>query len=150
MPKLTDVMPNSLTWVVMVIIIGGVTTWIAAKGYGMVSKVANWMAPIIVLAFLACGLVAAKQLEIKSFSDFFSVWGEGSEPFPGQMKYTFWHVFLWSWFCNAAMHIGMSDLSVFRYAQSSLYGWTTAAGMYVGHYIAWIACLLYTSDAADE
>ena len=144
MPKLTDVMPNSLTWVVMVIIIGGVTTWIAAKGYGMVSKVANWMAPIIVLAFLACGLVAAKQLEIKSFSEFFSVWGEGSEPFPGQMKYTFWHVFLWSWFCNAAMHIGMSDLSVFRYARSSLSGWTTAAGMYVGHYIAWIAaCLLY-------
>ena len=120
------------------------TTWIAAKGYGMVSKVANWMAPIIVLAFLACGLVAAKQLEINSFSEFFSVWGEGSEPFPGQMKYTFWHVFLWSWFCNAAMHIGMSDLSVFRYARSSLSGWTTAAGMYVGHYIAWIAaCLLY-------
>jgi purine-cytosine permease-like protein len=144
MPKLTDVMPNSVTWVIVVLIIGGLITWIAAKGYEMVSKAANWMAPIIVLAFLACGIVAANQLGIKSFSDFIAVWGEGSEPFPGQIKYTFWHVFLWSWFCNAAMHIGMSDLSVFRYAQSPQSGWTTAAGMYVGHYMAWIAaCLLY-------
>ena len=144
MPKLTDVMPNSITWVIVVIIIGSLTTWIAAKGYGMVSKAANWMSPFIVLAFLACGIFAANQLGVKSFSDFIAVWGEGSEPFPGQMKYTFWHVFMWSWFCNAAMHIGMSDLSVFRYAKSPESGWTTAAGMYVGHYMAWIAaCLLY-------
>ena len=144
MPKLTDVMPNSITWIIVVIIIGGLTTWIAAKGYGMVSQAANWMSPVIVMAFLACGVVASNQLGIQSFSDFIAVWGEGSEPFPGQIKYTFWHVFLWSWFCNAAMHIGMSDLSVFRYAKSSQSGWTTAAGMYVGHYMAWIgACLLY-------
>ncbi len=144
MPQLSDIMPNSMTWIIVVIIIGGLITWIAAKGYDMVSKAANWMSPIIVLAFLACGLVAANQLEIKSFSDFIAVWGKGSDPFPGQIKYTFWHVFLWSWFCNAAMHIGMSDLSVFRYAKSPASGWTSAAGMYVGHYMAWIAaCLLY-------
>jgi len=144
MPKLTDVMPNSITWIIVVVLIGGLTTWVASKGYVMVSQAANWMSPIIVIAFLACGIVAASQLGINSFSDFIAVWGEGSDPFPGQIKYTFWHVFLWSWFCNAAMHIGMSDLSVFRYAQSPNSGWTTAAGMYVGHYMAWIAaCLLY-------
>jgi NCS1 family nucleobase:cation symporter-1 len=144
MPKLTDVMPNSILWIVVVMLIGGLTTWIAAKGYGMVSKAANWMSPVIVLAFLACGVVASNQLGIQSFSDFIAVWGEGSKPFPGQIKYTFWHVFMWSWFCNVAMHIGMSDLSVFRYAKSPESGWTTAAGMYVGHYMAWIAaCLLY-------
>ena len=144
MPKLTDVMPNSLSWVITVIIIGGLTTWIAAKGYGMVSKAANWMSPVIVFAFLACGFVALGQLGVNNFSDFIAIWGEGTEPFPGQIKYTFWHVMLWSWFCNAAMHIGMSDLSVFRYAKSPNSGWTTAAGMYVGHYMAWIAAsLLY-------
>jgi len=38
----------------------------------------------------------------------------------------------------------MSDLTVFRYAKNPSTGWTTAAGMYVGHYIAWIcAALLY-------
>jgi purine-cytosine permease-like protein len=144
MPKLTDVMPNSVTWVVIVLIIGGITTWIAAKGYNMVSRAANWMSPIIIFAFLACGIIALNQLEINNFSDFIAIWGEGSDPFPGQIKYTFWHVLFWSWFCNAAMHIGMSDLSVFRYAKSAELGWTTAAGMYVGHYMTWIAAsLLY-------
>jgi len=144
MPKLTDVMPNSVTWVVIVLIIGGITTWIAAKGYNMVSKAANWMSPIIIFAFLACGIIALNQLEINSFSDFIAIWGEGSDPFPGQIKYTFWHVLFWSWFCNAAMHIGMSDLSIFRYAKSAELGWTTAAGMYIGHYMTWIAAsLLY-------
>ena len=144
MPKLTDVMPNSVTWVVIVLIIGGITTWIAARGYNMVSRAANWMSPIIIFAFLACGIIALNQLEINSFSDFIAIWGEGSDPFPGQIKYTFWHVLFWSWFCNAAMHIGMSDLSVFRYAKSAESGWTTAAGMYVGHYMTWIAAsLLY-------
>jgi purine-cytosine permease-like protein len=40
------------------------------------------------------------------------------------------------------MHIGMSDLSVFRFAKKAKAGWTTAAGMYVGHYMAWIAAAL--------
>ena len=41
MPKLTDVFPNSITWVIVVIILGSLITWVAAKGYGMVSKAAN-------------------------------------------------------------------------------------------------------------
>jgi len=142
MPKLTDTMPNSTTWIIIVIIIGAIISLIAAKGYDTVSKAANWMSPIIVIAFIACGIVALNQLGVKSFSDFWNIWGEGSDPFPGQIKYTFWHVLMWSWFCNAAMHIGMSDLSVFRYAKKASSGWTTAAGMYVGHYMAWIAAAL--------
>lgn len=142
MPKLTDTMPNGFTWVIIVIAIGAVISIIAAKGYETVSRAANWMAPVIVLAFLACGIFALKDLEVHSFSDFWNIWGEGSEPFPGQIKYTFWHVAIWSWFANAAMHVGMSDLSVFRFAKKASSGWTTAAGMYVGHYMAWIAAAL--------
>ncbi|SOE21275.1 Purine-cytosine permease [Spirosomataceae bacterium TFI 002] len=142
MPKLTDTMPNGLTWVIIVIAIGAVISFVAAKGYDTVSKAANWMSPIIVLAFVACGIVALNQLGVGSFQDFWNIWGEGGEPFPGQIKYTFWHVVIWSWFANAAMHIGMSDLSVFRFAKKASSGWTTAAGMYVGHYMAWIAAAL--------
>ena len=142
MPKLTDTMPNSITWVIIVLILGVIISVIAARGYSSVSKAANWMSPFIVLAFLACGIVALNQLGVTNISEFWAIWGEGSEPFPGQIKYTFWHVVLWSWFCNAAMHIGMSDLSVFRYAKRSRSGWTTAAGMYIGHYMAWIAAAL--------
>ena len=142
MPKLTDTMPNSSTWVIIVLIIGALISLIAARGYNSVAKAANWMSPFIVLGFLACGIVALSQLGVGSFSEFWDIWGNGGEPFPGQIKYTFWHVMIWSWFCNAAMHIGMSDLSVFRYAKSAKAGWTTAAGMYVGHYMAWIAAAL--------
>lgn len=144
MPTLSDVLPNSYTWILIVLIIGMITTLIASNGYSIVSKVSNWMSPVIIFAFFGCGLVSASQLGITSMSDLLNIWGSGSEPFPGQIKYSFWHVFFWSWFANAAMHIGMSDLSVFRYAKSSSSGWTTAAGMYIGHYMAWIAaCLLY-------
>mgnify|MGYP001073535310 FL=1 len=142
MPKLSDTMPNGITWVVIVIVIGAVISLIASKGYDTVSKAANWMSPIIVLAFLACGVVALNQLNVTSFSDFWNIWGEGSEPFPGQIKFTFWHVVIWSWFANGAMHVGMSDLTVFRFAKKASAGWMTAAGMYVGHYMAWIAAAL--------
>ncbi len=142
MPKLTDTMPNGITWIIIVIIIGTVISLIAARGYDTVSKAANWMSPVIVLAFIACGIVALNQLGVKNFDSFWNIWGEGSAPFPGQTKFTFWHVVIWSWFCNAAMHIGMSDLSVFRFSKSPSSGWTTAAGMYVGHYMAWIAAAL--------
>ncbi|WP_442844823.1 purine-cytosine permease family protein [Leeuwenhoekiella sp. H156] len=142
MPKLTDTTPNSLTWVIIVLALGAVISLIAAKGYNTVAKAANWMSPVIVLAFIACGVVALIQLDVNSFSDFWNIWGEGSEPFPGQIKYTFWHVVLWSWFANAAMHIGMSDLSVFRFAKKASAGWMTAGGIYIGHYIAWIAAAL--------
>ena len=142
MPKLTDTMPNGLTWIIIVILIGAVISIIAARGYDTVTKAANWMSPVIVLAFVACGIVALNQLGVSSFSEFWDIWGEGSEPFPGQTKFTFWHVVIWSWFANAAMHVGMSDLSVFRFAKEAKAGWATAAGMYVGHYMAWIAAAL--------
>ena len=146
MPKLTDTMPNGVTWVVIVLALGTLFTLVAAKGYNTVSKAANFMSPVIVTGFVLAGFAALRQLDVHSFSDFWDVWGEGGEPFKGQIKYTFWHVVIWSWFCNAAMHIGMSDLSVFRYAKSPRSGWTTAAGMYVGHYMAWIAAaLLYAA-----
>lgn len=144
MPGLNDTLPNGPLWIIIVIAIGAVISLVAAKGYNAVSRFANIASPWMVLVFLACGLVAIKQLNVSSFSEFWAIWGEGADPFPGQMKFTFWHVVFFSWFCNAAMHVGMADMSVFRYADKPSTGWMTAAGMYVGHYLAWIcAALLY-------
>ncbi|MEY3368087.1 MAG: hypothetical protein RI973_1242 [Bacteroidota bacterium] len=146
MPRLTDTLPNGPTWVAIVLALGTLFTLIAAKGFHTVSKAADYMSPLIVLGFLLAGIAGLHQLGVDSFSEFWAIWGEGSAPYPGQVKYTFLHVVIWSWFCNAAMHIGMSDLSVFRFAKSPTAGWTTAAGMYVGHYMAWIAAaLLYAA-----
>ena len=36
----------------------------------------------------------------------------------------------------------MSDLSIFRFARKPSYGWASAAGMFLGHYVAWICAAL--------
>src|SRR5690606_24914699 len=51
----------------------------------------------------------------------------------------FWHILFFAWFCNLAMHVGLSDMSIFRYARRWQYGFYSAFGMYLGHYVAW-AC----------
>ena len=144
MPALDAVYPNGLTWVLVVLGVGAVIAVVAASGYDVVARFANYAAPWMVLIFVACGVVAAGQLGVGGLGDLWDVWGEGSAPLPGQLKFTFWHVVFFAWFCNAAMHLGMADMSVFRFADKASTGWTTAAGMYLGHYMAWIAAgLLY-------
>jgi purine-cytosine permease-like protein len=93
--------------------------------------------------FVAFGIVGLRQMGLRSVGDFWHVastviW-TGGAPQPGQIKFTFWHVMFFAWFCNMAWHIGMADLSVFRYARKSWYGLASVAGMYIGHFMAWIA-----------
>ena len=147
MPGLSDWLPNSIGWVVIVIAVGAVISIVAAKGYDAVARFANIAAPWMVLVFLACGIAALPSLGIHSIWDIWPVLNEvvwEGTPVEGETQYTFWHVFCFAWFCNLAMHVGMSDLSIFRYAKKANYGFSSAAGMYVGHYMAWIsAALLY-------
>jgi len=154
MPALTDRYPNSVGWVVAVAVVGGLIALVAAYGYKTVSKFANIAAPWMVLVFLAFGLVGLRQFidvtgaEIGSLTDVWTlaktqIW-KGGDPLPGQVKFTFWHVTFFAWFCNMAMHIGMSDLSVFRFSRKSWYAIASGAGMYVGHFMAWMsAATLY-------
>lgn len=147
MPQLQDWLPNSAGWVVAVIAVGAVISIVAAKGYDAVAHFANIASPWMILIFLACGIASLPYLGIHSMKDFWPVLNEvvwDGTPIEGEMKYTFWHVVCFAWFCNLAMHVGMSDLSIFRYAKKVSYGYTPAAGMYVGHYMAWISgALLY-------
>ena len=154
MPGLNDLYPNSVGWVLAVLAVGAVIAVVAACGYEAVAKFANIASPWMVLVFLAYGIVALKQFlvvtdtSVDSLSAFWNlaqtqIW-KGGDPLPGQTKFTFWHVMFFAWFCNMAMHVGMSDLSVFRFARKSWYSIATAAGMYVGHFMAWLsASLLY-------
>jgi len=149
MPELNDLYPNSVGWVIAVLVVGGLIAIVAAYGYKTVAKFANIAAPWMVLVFLAFGFIGLRQFidatgaELKSAGDVWTLaktymW-KGGDPLPGQVKFTLWHVMFFSWFCNMAMHIGMSDLSVFRYAKKSWYAIASAAGMYVGHFMAWIS-----------
>ncbi|MBN1591257.1 MAG: hypothetical protein JW888_17225, partial [Pirellulales bacterium] len=149
MPGLDDIYPNSVGWVLAVLGVGAVISVVAAYGYQTVSRVANVAAPWMVLVFLAFGLVALRRFIVATDTQIDSpaalwhlastvIW-RGGEPLPGQVKFTFWHVTFFAWFCNMAMHIGMADLSVLRFARKSWYSVSSAAGMYVGHFMAWLA-----------
>ncbi|MDQ8181145.1 hypothetical protein [Pelagicoccus sp. SDUM812005] len=142
MPTTSDLFPNSALFVIIVIAVGLVIALVASLGYDTVAKFANIASPWMVLVFLACGIVAFKQLGAGSWEELNSIWSESilfAQEGENQSTMGFWSVFIFAWFCNAAMHVGMADLSVFRFARKASSGWATTAGMYVGHYMAWVA-----------
>ena len=154
MPGLNDPFPNSVGWVAATLAVGGLFSLVAACGYKFLARFANIAAPWLIVMFLAFGVLAITRFrtiadaEISSVGNLWQlastvIW-KGGSPLPGQVKFTFWHVLFFAWFCNMAWHIGMADLSLFRYAKKSWYGLSSAAGMYVGHFMAWIcASMLY-------
>ncbi|NCF86118.1 MAG: hypothetical protein GWQ08_11410 [Verrucomicrobiaceae bacterium] len=134
-PNLGDTLPSGPGWIAIVVFIGAIIAMVAAKGYETVARIANIAAPWMILIFIACAVVTLPKLDATSASE---IW-KGGEPLVGSIKLTFWHVLIFAWCCNAAMHMGMSDLSVLRYMRHASSGWAPAAGMYIGHFIAWIA-----------
>ncbi|MEX2594889.1 MAG: hypothetical protein WD426_19135 [Anditalea sp.] len=154
MPSLTDVYPNSLGWVVTVLVVGAITTVVAMFGFEQVSRFANVAAPWMIMVFIAAAVAVLPQLGVHSIADFWpvaqsTIWT--GVPLEGQSKFTFWHIMFFAWFCNMAMHIGMADLSLLRYAKKWQYGFSSATGVFLGHYIAWIASgILYSLFLIDS
>jgi purine-cytosine permease-like protein len=148
MPSLTDIYPNSVGWVVTVFVVGAITTVIAMFGFDQVSKFANIAAPWMIMIFVAAAVGVLPQLGITSLAEFWPVAQDiiwTGVPLEGQSKFTFWHIMFFAWFCNMAMHIGMADLSLLRYAKKWQYGFSSASGVFLGHYIAWMASgILYS------
>jgi NCS1 family nucleobase:cation symporter-1 len=61
---------------------------------------------------------------------------------------TMWHVAAFAWVCNLAMHGGMSDMTVLRFAKKYQYGFFSALGMFIGHYLAWVCAGIMGAGAA--
>ena len=153
MPQLNDWLPNSFGWIVAVVAVGFVISIVAAKGYETVARFANVAAPWMVLVFLACGLVSLSYYEVGSFAEFWEVANEKiwtGTPIAGSSPFGFWHMVFFAWFANMAMHLGMADMSIFRYARKWQMGASSFAGMYVGHYMAWIAAAIMYSVQLDQ
>lgn len=131
----------------LVVIVGAVMALIAAAGYQTVARVANIAAPWMIAVFAACGLVSLAQMEVTSFSTLKEgvFWTEAVEFVQernGPQSFGFWQIVVFAWLCNGAMHFGMADLSIFRFARDKSSGWAPAIGMFLGHYMAWIAAAL--------
>ncbi|HER09591.1 MAG TPA: hypothetical protein ENO20_11855 [Bacteroides sp.] len=146
-PSLDAVLPESLSMVLLVLLVGLLISIIAARGYDAVSRFATIAAPWMVVMFIALGISTLPDLGIHSTGEFWEkandvIWKGHNQP--GFIKFTFWHILFFSWFGNMAWHIGMGDLTIFRYAKKASYGFASVSGMFLGHYIAWIcAGMLY-------
>src|SRR5690606_4519009 len=114
--------------------------------------------PWMLLIFVAGAFVMLPEIgtasgvgTIDSFGKFFeaartSVWTgatpDGSEPMG------FWKIAAFAWICNLAMHGGLSDMALFRYAKKKSYGLASVFGMFLGHYMAWICAGVMGAGAA--
>jgi len=158
MPTLNDMYPESVGWVITVFAVGSIITTFAILGFEKLARFAKVAAPWMFFIFLAAAIASLSKLGIQTdLSNFWDVAGEKiwtGKALPGQSQFTIWHVIFFTWFANAAMHLGMSDLSIMRYAKKWQYGFASAVGMFLGHYVAWISSgILYaaaTSDAPGE
>src|SRR5262245_3320641 len=136
MPTFETILPTGPVWVVICLAIGAAMTFVAVRGYGFVARIGHLSSPWMFLVFVACGVVMLAKL---GSTDLFELIRPPAET---EARMGFWGIVCFSWFCNAAMHLGMSDLSIFRFARKPSYGWASAAGMYLGHYVAWICAAL--------
>jgi cytosine permease len=151
--------PTDYRFVLIVVVVGAVVVTLAILGFKKLAQFAEVCSPWMFLMFIAGAIVMLPRLaanmfdsgRISSFHDFWelankSIW-TGIAP-EGNPQMTFWHVAAFAWICNLAMHGGLSDMALFRYAKRSSYGLYSAFGMYLGHYLAWICAGIMGAGAA--
>uniref|UniRef100_A0A0G4HFN7 Uncharacterized protein n=1 Tax=Chromera velia CCMP2878 TaxID=1169474 RepID=A0A0G4HFN7_9ALVE len=150
MPGLNDWLPGSWQWVVVCVCVGAVTSFIAAFGYTIVSAFAMMVTPFIfaVIGYAAYNSLQQLGVEEERFGESFwelateKVWT--GKTIGGRTKFGMAHCIFFAWFADLILHIGMADLTVLRFAKSVNAGWTSAFGMFIGHWFTWlIAGLMY-------
>jgi len=155
LPPQVNWYPTNVGFVAVALGVGAVVVVIAIKGFKRVAQFAEVCAPWMILMFFAGALAilpvlvsATPGIEgINSFSDFLLVgdtyiWRDtGSE-------LGMWHVAAFAWVCNLAMHGGLSDMTILRFARKYQYGYFSALGMFVGHFLAWICAGIMGAGAA--
>ena len=146
-PAATFGLSSDSSFTVLVGVVGIVIAVVAAGGYERVAKFANIAAPWMIIVFAACGIVSLAQMGATNLptlqeGKYWSDAVEFVQSHNGDVKFGFWKIVIFAWLCNGAMHFGMADLSIFRFARSKSSGWAPAIGMFLGHYMAWIAAAL--------
>ncbi|MBL4837092.1 MAG: hypothetical protein JKY34_05895 [Kordiimonadaceae bacterium] len=143
--------PTDFRFVLVVLGVGAVVVAMAVKGFRRVAQFAEVCAPWMILMFIAGALalypVLNAQMPAGEDTSFMAVaekliW-TGSDEGLG-----FWHVAAFAWICNLAMHGSLSDMTMLRYARRSSYGYFSAFGMFLGHYMAWVCAGIMGAGAA--
>ena len=157
-PAQTKWYPEDMRFVLVVLVVGAVVVTLAILGFKRLAQFAVVCSPWMVLMFVAGAIVMLPPLaavlpdgQIHGLADLWTIanqtiWKGASEHASGGIG--FWHVVAFAWICNLAMHVGLSDMAIFRFARKSSYGLFSAFGMFVGHYMAWICAGIMGAAAA--
>jgi NCS1 family nucleobase:cation symporter-1 len=157
-PEQTKWYPQDFRFIVIAILVGAVVVTLAILGFKRLAQFAEVCVPWMFLMFIAGAIamlpgLAQKVLghPIAGLQDFWaiankSIW-TGVRP-DGSKPIGFWHVAAFAWICNLAMHGGLSDMALLRYARKASYGLYSAFGMYLGHYLAWVCAGIMGAAAA--
>jgi NCS1 family nucleobase:cation symporter-1 len=157
-PAQTNWYPEDLRFVLVVLLVGAVVVTLAILGFKRLAQFAVLCSPWMVLMFVAGAIVMLPPLaevlpdgRIDSPGDLWeianrTIWKGASAHASGGLG--FWHVVAFAWICNLAMHVGLSDMALFRFARKPSYGLLSAFGMYIGHYLAWICAGVMGAAAA--
>lgn len=143
----------SIPWVVLAILVGSVIAILAVLGFEKLAQFSKICAPWMAFVFLASGIAVLPMMGAQGIGDIWRVFNENiftGEPLPGYSKYTFWHVMGFAWLCNATQHMGMSDITIMRYAKKWTSGFASAFGMYIGHFMAWTASAILCAAAMGD
>jgi NCS1 family nucleobase:cation symporter-1 len=150
--------PNDPRFVLVALGVGAVVVTVAILGFKKLAVFAAVCSPWMFLMFLAGAVVMlpplADKAEAGSDNVFLAFWEiardvvwTGTTP-DGSQPLGFWKVVAFAWICNLAMHGGLSDMALFRYAKKARYGLFSAFGMFLGHYLAWICAGMMGVGAA--
>jgi purine-cytosine permease-like protein len=129
-------------WIVLAVVVGSVIAVLAVLGFEGMAIFSKMSAPWMVVVFIIAAVATLPLLGVHSLGDFWQVANEKiwtGNIAAGFSKYTIWHVIAFSWLCNMPQHFGMGDLTILRYARKWQMGFCSSAGMYLGHYCAWVA-----------
>jgi len=137
--------PTDFSFVLVALGVGAVVVTIAMQGFEKVARFAEICAPWMILMFVVGAIAMLPTLiertdgvsSIHSFSDFMTV-ANNSIWIETDSDLSFWHVAAFAWIANLAMHGSLGDLTLLRFAKSSNYGYFSALGMFIGHYVAWV------------
>lgn len=131
----------SVPWIIIAAGVGTVIAVLAILGFERLAHFAKVVAPWMPFVFISGAVASLSSLGVTGLSDFWQIANEKiwtGVPSAGQMQYGFWHCAGLAWLCNISQHMGMGDVTIFRYAKKWQMGFCSAFGMFIGHYIAWI------------
>ena len=143
-PRLSDIYPNSVAWVLLTFAIGMAFTLVAILGFEKVSKFAELCSPWIFLVFIAGALALLPRLGVApDFSNFWEVANQKiwtGRPSPGQEQFHFWHIAFFAgsrtlpctwaspiWLCSATRNWKTGFYSAFGMFQGTFWPGSAAA-----------------------